>query len=166
MFNNLPIHFLRRKIIELETALFFPITQDLLRLPARIIRAIHVDKFGQVWYLVPMPRQFIQEFRQEFPGRLEFFRKEQSFCLRISGRTRLVTDPEEIEMIEFIPRYLLHQAMRGEALLVNMKIQQAEYQVFKEFHPGMLKKSWDKVIDFLQTHLVPIPNFHISVYRG
>ena len=79
MFIHPDLPFIREKIQELRSALFFSQSSSLLRMTTTIISIVKVDEVGQIWFYVPRPRQALHEFDREFPARLEFFRKGKAF---------------------------------------------------------------------------------------
>src|SRR5690606_41917161 len=83
------LKFLQHKIMELRSALFFSMSDAVLKLPTTIITALKVDELGQVWFFVNKPTQNIQEFDREFPCRAEFFRKGIDGQVKISGRAKI-----------------------------------------------------------------------------
>jgi hypothetical protein len=141
MSRNLPLQDLRQKIQELETALFFVLSNELLKMPVRIIRAIFVDDLSQIWFLLPMPTQSVKEFSPVFLAKLDFFRKQKEYSLSVTGKAFFVSDPEELNNADGIPLVLVRRAVQGEAVLVKFKIQHIDYQENKPVHPDLVL-SW------------------------
>lgn len=101
MITNLHLNFLREKINDIRTALFFSMSKSVLKLPNCIVSAIHVDDMGQIWLVMPKPTQEVKEFEQKFPVKLNFYKKGKDFFLNVTGTACLVFEPAEIdEMIE------------------------------------------------------------------
>lgn len=122
--TNLP--FLQEKISDLRSALFFSLSNAVLRMPTTIVTALKVDEVGQIWFFVNRPVQNIQEFDKEFPARLEFFRKGKSFYLKIIGKACIVNDPEELNDLLNVSEEVKSKAMH-QVVLVKVKMQSAEY---------------------------------------
>ena len=67
MVNPQHINFLSEKVKDLKTALFYSNSSSVLKLPAGVVTAINVDEVGQIWLLVPRPKQSVKEFERNFP---------------------------------------------------------------------------------------------------
>lgn len=126
MFSETHLCFLQEKILDLRSALFFSLSNSVLKMPTTIVTALKVDEGGQVWFFVNRPNQYIQEFDKEFPARLEFFRKGKNFHLKIMGKACIVNDPEELNRLVDVSEDIKRKAM-NELVLVKVKIQNAEY---------------------------------------
>lgn len=126
MLSQTHLPFLQEKISDLRSALFFSLTNAVLKMPTTIVTALKVDEVGQVWFFVNRPLQNIQEFDREFPAQLDFFRKGKSFYLKIKGRACIVNDPEEVNGLVNISEDIKAKAM-NQLVLVKVKIQSAEY---------------------------------------
>jgi len=122
--TNLP--FLQEKISDLRSALFFSLSNAVLKMPTTIVTALKVDEVGQVWFFVNRPMQHIQEFDKEFPARLEFFKKGKNFYLKIMGKACIVNDPEEVNGLVSVSEDIKTKAMY-QLVLVKVKIQSVEY---------------------------------------
>lgn len=122
------LSFMREKINEIGSALFFSQNNSVLRLPATVVTALEVDAVGQVWFFLHRPTQSLQEFDREFPARLDFYRKGKHYFLQVAGRASIVTDPEEINQLEELglPEEARLKA-REELILVRFKILKADY---------------------------------------
>jgi hypothetical protein len=118
--------FLREKIHELRSALFFNTSNAVLKLPCCIINTLKVDDAGQVWFLVNRPEQYLHEFDREFPAKLNFFRKGKRFFLNMAGKAFIVTDPEELNEVISIDDETRQQAMTN-MVLIKFKIMTAQY---------------------------------------
>jgi len=126
MTNHLPLSFVQQKIIELRNALFFPVTESLLKLSVCIVNVIKVDELGQIWFAIPLPVQDIRESDKSFASKLDFFRHGKKFYLKIAGMAYIVTDPEEINTIQ-IDTAIKERARSQELVLMKVKITHADY---------------------------------------
>ena len=144
MFQEIHLPFLKEKISELRSALFFSLSNAVLRIPTTIITALKVDDVGQVWFFVNRPVQYIQEFDREFPARLEFFRKGKNFNLKIVGKACIVNDPEELNTLVNVSDDIKTKAM-DHLVLVKVKINSAEYME----HNQVEANGWLQSIRFL-----------------
>jgi len=120
--SDLP--FIRERIQELRSALFFSQSSSLLRMTTTIVSIVKVDDLGQIWFYVPRPRQALHEFHREFPSRLEFFRKGKGFFLHITGRAFIINDPEDLNSL---PDDEIKGQAAGNMVLIKVKMGKAEY---------------------------------------
>jgi hypothetical protein len=121
---NSDLPFLREKIQELKSALFFSQNSSLLRMATSIISILKVDELGQLWFFVPRPSQALHEFDREFPVRLEFFRKGKRFFLHLTGKAYIVNDPEEVNGLQFED---LKELISDKMVLMRVKMSRADY---------------------------------------
>ncbi|MGB8195338.1 MAG: pyridoxamine 5'-phosphate oxidase family protein [Chitinophagaceae bacterium] len=120
------LNFLREKIQELRSALFFNTSNAVLKLPCCIINTIKVDEAGQVWFFVHRPEQYLHEFDKEFPARLDFFQKGKRFFLHLTGKAFIITDPEELNEIISLTEDVKQKAM-AQMVLIKFNIANADY---------------------------------------
>jgi hypothetical protein len=118
--------FLQDKIEQIGSAIFFNQSESVLKLPTSLVSNIKVDDFGYLWFFVKKPKQHLQEFDNEFPTRLDFFKKGVDYFLQVNGKGWVVADPEEqstfLEMFNDIDAGLLE-----DMVLVKVKMLKAEY---------------------------------------
>lgn len=126
MATNQQLNFLQEKIQEIGSAIFFNLSDSVLKLPTSIVSTLKVDDYGFVWFFMQKPRQSVKEFETEFPVRLDFFRKGSSCFLQVMGKGWVVTDPEEMNSLEELPMETKAMAMTN-MVLVKVKIMKAEY---------------------------------------
>lgn len=120
------LDFLREKINELRSALFFNTSNAVLKLPTCIISTLKMDEAGQVWFFVNRPEQYLHEFDREFPARLDFFRKGKRFFLHLTGKAYIVSDPEELNEIISVTDDVKQKAI-SHLVLIKFKIAAADY---------------------------------------
>jgi general stress protein 26 len=126
MLSETNLSFLQNKISDLRSALFFSLSNAVLKMPTTIVTALKVDEVGQVWFFVNRPMQNIQEFDREFPARLDFFKKGKNYYLKIIGKACIVNDPEEVNGLINLSDDIKVKA-RSQLVLVKVKIQTIEY---------------------------------------
>jgi len=118
--------FLQEKIEQIGSAIFFNQSESVLKLPTSLVSNIKVDDFGYIWFFVKRPKQHLQEFDNEFPARLDFFKKGVDYFLQVNGKGWVVADPEEqstfLEMFNDIDAGMLE-----DMVLVKVKMLKAEY---------------------------------------
>jgi general stress protein 26 len=127
MTGRLPISFIEEKVRDLENALFFSMSDAVLKIPSCVVRILETDELGQLWFVIPRPSQFIHSFDKTFPVKMDFFRKGRDYYLKIFGKAFLVNDPEEINNVECVNENTKQQARKNESVLVKVKITRAEY---------------------------------------
>lgn len=108
---------LRKKIPVLEQALFFPLSESVLRVPASLVKALHVDELGQVWFTISRPTQQLSEFDREFPARLDFYKKGVNFYLHLRGQAGMTIDPEELYHALSLPGHRYPRLQENEVLV-------------------------------------------------
>jgi general stress protein 26 len=126
MATNQQLNFLQEKIQEIGSAIFFNLSNSVLKLPTSLVTTLKVDDFGFVWFFIQKPKQQLTEFESEFPVRLDFFKKGKDYFLQVVGKGRVVTDPEEMNSFVSLPEEAKQVAMH-DMVLVKVKIQKAEY---------------------------------------
>lgn len=126
MATNQQLNFLQEKIQEIGSAIFFNLSDSVLKLPTSIVSTLQVDDYGFVWFFMQKPKQSLNEFDHEFPVRLDYFRKGTRCFLQVTGKGWVVSDPEEMNRLENLPDETRQLAMR-EMVLVKVKIMKAEY---------------------------------------
>jgi general stress protein 26 len=137
MATNQQLSFLQEKIQAIGSAIFFNLSDSVLKLPTSIVTTLKVDDYGYVWFMVQKPRQQLKEFEPEFPVRLDFFRKGTTCFLQVNGKGWVVNDPEEMNSLDaleggsFIPT--------PDTVLVKVKILKAEY-----YETNTARHSWWK----------------------
>jgi len=124
--TNQQLNFLQEKIKEIGSAIFFNLSDSVLKLPTSIVTTLKVDDYGYVWFFIQKPKQNLKEFEREFPVRLDFFRKGTSCFLQVNGKGWVVSDPEEMNSFVLLPEDPKQIAVT-EMVLVKVKIMKAEY---------------------------------------
>jgi general stress protein 26 len=123
----LPISFIEEKIKDLENALFFSMSDAVLKIPTCVVKILETDDLGQLWFQISKPAQSIHAFDRIFPVELDFFRKGKDYYLKVFGKAFLVNDPEEINSAECLTESIKQKVRNNDTLLVRVQISQAEY---------------------------------------
>lgn len=134
---NYQLSFLQKRIEEIGSAIFYNLSESVLKLPSTIVSTLKVDEFGFVWFYVQKPTQHLSEFDQEFPVKLDYYKKGAGCFLQVMGRGFFVTDPEEMNALMILPEDVKKMANESMAL-VKVKIQKAEYHETR----SLQKTSW------------------------
>jgi hypothetical protein len=134
---NHQLSFLQERIEEIGSAIFYNLSESVLKLPTSIVSTLKVDEYGFVWFFVQKPTQQLSEFDQEFPVKLDFYKKGAGYFLQVMGRGFVVTDPEEMNAYVTLPEDVKKLASEKMAL-VKVKIQKADYYQTRSMH----KANW------------------------
>jgi general stress protein 26 len=134
--SYLPLSFVQEKALDLENALFFSISESILKIPVCVVKVMQADEFGQLWFVIPRPAQHIYEFDRTFPAKLDFFKKGRDYFLKVLGNAFIVTDPEEINSIDSIEASLRKRVMMHELVLLKVKITHADYSEKADAKPS------------------------------
>src|SRR4051812_46374149 len=126
MATNQQLNFLQEKIQEIGSAIFFNLSDSVLKLPTSIVSTLKVDDYGYVWFFVQKPKQNLKEFENDFPVRMDFFKKGLSYFLQVNGKGWVITDPEDMNAFVSLPDDAKKAAMT-DMVLVKVKIMKAEY---------------------------------------
>lgn len=126
MLTETQIRFIQEKIQDLRSALFYSVSDALLKMPTTIITALNVDNAGQVWFLINRPSQYLDDFDQEFPVRLDFFKKGKDFFLKLNGKAAVIQDLTGLDNLEFMPPDMKETAV-SRMLLVKVRVQHVDY---------------------------------------
>lgn len=137
MDTNQQLTFLQERIEEIGSAIFYNLSDAVLKLPTSIVSSVKVDDYGFVWFAVQKPSQKLTEFEQEFPVKMDFYKKGKGYFLQVTGKGFVVSDPEEMNGLEELVSE--HKGiLKGSTALVKVKIQKAEYYETRSLH----KTSW------------------------
>jgi general stress protein 26 len=123
---NHQLSFLQQRIEEIGSAIFYNLSESVLKLPTSIVSTLKVDEYGFVWFFVQKPKQHLSEFEREFPVKLDFYRKGTGYFLQVMGKGFVVTDPEEMNGYVTLPEDIKKLA-NDKYALVKVKIQKADY---------------------------------------
>ncbi|MEJ7768168.1 MAG: pyridoxamine 5'-phosphate oxidase family protein [Chitinophagaceae bacterium] len=126
MFCGNDFLFLKEKIYDLDTALFISKSEAVLKVPTCIISVLKVDDTGQLWFLIPRPKQYVNEFEKSFVSEMDFYRKGKDYYLIIEGKAYIINDPEDINNLMDLPEEVKYQAMH-ERVLIKLRIKHINY---------------------------------------
>lgn len=117
------LNFVISKIQDLQTAVLHNDSNSVLNVPSNVVKTLHVDETGCIWFAIFRPMQSIAEFESRFPVALHYYQKGRSFYLNIQGMARLVIDPEEINSLPSAVSSAIDQGK----VLICVKITTANY---------------------------------------
>lgn len=130
MNSNQQLSFLQERIEDIGSAIFYNLSTSVLKLPTSVITSLRVDEYGFIWFCVQKRGEHIQEFEQEFPVKLDFYKKGKGYFLQVEGKGFVVSDPEEMNAYVTLPDEIKKLANNSVAL-VKVKIQKADYYITK-----------------------------------
>ena len=127
MYTNLTPISLKEKISELKTALFYNLSSSVLKIPNSVINVLEADDMGQLWFCMQPPVKCVTELEDDFLSELQLYQKGKSFYLKITGKTFIVSDPEEINNCGWISNDIKGKVFAGTLIMLKVKIQYANY---------------------------------------
>jgi len=139
------LSFLQNKIQGIGSALFYSLSNGVLKFPTSIVSTLKVDEVGNIWFFISKPGQHLQEFDREFPAKMQFYRKGKGYCLQVQGKACVVNDPEEINSLVSLTEDIRNEAFK-EAVLMKVQINNAEYYDYTEavqHHKGILTRLYN-----------------------
>ena len=156
--------FLQEKIKNLGSAIFFNQSEAVLKLPTSIVRIIHIDEYGYLWFFMQRPPQQLNEFEKEFPVKLDFFRKGLDYSLQVIGKGCIINDREELALITMNIDEMNRGAQNyhpDKLVLIKIKMLRADY-----FDISGHKTSWfQSALNVLQSWIFPhAPNYGPTTY--
>jgi hypothetical protein len=125
--HNAQLNFLQEKIQEIGSALFFNLSDSVLKLPTSLVQTLKVDDYGFVWLTMKRPKQQVKEFEAEFPVQLDYYKKGVGSYLQVCGKGWTVSDPEEMTVLDLSAEEIKKLTLQQEAMLVKVKILKAEF---------------------------------------
>jgi len=126
MLNDKSIRFLQEKVNDIKTAILHNLSEALIKLPTSIVNTLKIDNSGQLWFLVNRPSYEIVSYDQQFPVRLDFYRKGYPFYLHVTGSASIVEEPENLNYLIKVDDSNKNVAVQN-FMLLKVAIQKAEY---------------------------------------
>lgn len=140
MSTDINLQFIKEKIYDLKTAIFFSTSNSILKLPVRIVEALKIDEDGFLWFYMKKPLQHISAFDMVFPARLQFYQKGKSSFVEISGRGTIV-DAVGWELKEICDMAGINEPSDGQ-LLISLKISNVLYKDLSSRAKGKGLMAW------------------------
>lgn len=125
MHTDKNLQFITNCIHDTKVALLHCHTESVLKLPNSLIVTDHVDENGCIWFYTSRPRHVLSEIDKEFHASLRYFKKGNAYALNISGKGRIISDPEELLSLELSTEDI-DRALNTQ-LLICIKILKVEY---------------------------------------
>lgn len=127
MNTNLPGKLLKRKLAELNNALFFAEGDSLFKLPNHLVSEMEINDAGEIRFVIPKPAQNIEAFDKEFPVRLEFFKKGIAYRLKLQGKGTIVEDTAEMEKWLAVSSTRQEKAQKESMIMIKVTVQFVDY---------------------------------------
>jgi hypothetical protein len=156
----------QEKINELQTALFYDLSNSVLKIPVSVIQVLTIDELGQIWFAMPFQSHYLQDYNRDFLSELHFFRKGKDFYLNITGKAFLVLDPEEVNNLYSVPEEIKKKVQANELVLLKVKIRTADYfvrkiysekknykEIFQQWFSGLFSNPQASELNYRVLHL-------------
>jgi hypothetical protein len=127
MNTNLPGKLLKRKLAELNSALFFAEGDSLFKLPNHLVTEMEINDDGEIRFVIPKPAQDIEAFDKAFPVRLEFFRKGIAYRLKLQGKGAIVEDSTELEKWFAVSESRQEKAKNETMIMIKVMVKSVDY---------------------------------------
>jgi hypothetical protein len=127
MNTRLPGKLLKKKLSELNSALFFAEGDALIKLSNHLITEMDINEAGEILFVVPRPAKDLTAFETEFPVRMEFFKKGKAFRLKVRGKGYMITDQTEIESRCAASTQLQDKAGNEPVIMIKVLMQYVDY---------------------------------------
>ena len=127
MNTNLPGKLLKRKLAELNSALFFAEGDSLFKLPNHLVTEMEINDDGEIRFVIPKPAQDIEAFDKEFPVRLEFFKKGIAYRLKLQGKGAIVEDSAEMEKWVAVSESRQEKAKNETMIMIKVMVKYVDY---------------------------------------
>jgi general stress protein 26 len=153
------INFLKQRIEEIGSALFYSLSSAVLKFPTTIVNTLKVDELGNIWFFINRPEQKLTEFDWEFPAQMQFYRKGKSYFLQIAGKACIVSDPEEVNNLQGLPEDTRTRAFH-ELVLIKLKINVVQYHEYVDAQPK--QSIWQKFYNWLFEPAAPSGSYTLQ----
>jgi hypothetical protein len=154
MNSNLPGKLLKRKLLELNSALFFAENDSLFKLPNHLVTEMELNEDGdEIRFAIPKPAQDIEAFDKEFPVRMEFFKKGIAYRLKIQGKGSIIEDAAELENWLAVSPTRQEKVKNEPTIMVKVAVKYVDYtgNINSSF-PTRLKMAGMQIFDSLFSH--------------
>lgn len=104
MNTEIRVEFLRGKIMELGTALFYDQSGQVLQCPTSLIKIVDFDQQGYIYFFVERPYIDINGMHTQFPAQLRFHKKGVQWSIDLCGTAFIdggATAPQNKILVRF-----------------------------------------------------------------
>lgn len=95
MENDYKLLFIKNKLQQIKSAVMYPTSSNIVRLPNDIVEFESVDDDGLLWFSAHIPRHWIKAYELHFPAKLIFYRKGIDYYVEITG-TAVVVNKQDV----------------------------------------------------------------------
>jgi hypothetical protein len=127
MNTNLPGKLLKRKLAELNSALFFAEGDSLFKLPNHLVTEMEINDEDEIRFVIPKPAQNIEAFDKEFPVRLEFFKKGIAYRLKLQGKGEIIEDNIEMEKWTEVSESRQEKVKNEQMIMIKVAVKYVDY---------------------------------------
>jgi len=141
MNTNLPGKFIKRKLSELNSALFFAEGDSLFKLPNHLVTEMEINEDDEIRFVIPKPVQDLEAFDKEFPVRLEFFKIGIAYRLKVQGKGEIVEDKVEMEKWLLASADRQEKAKNEQMIMIKVMVKYVDYtgNISQSSFPSRLK---------------------------
>ena len=146
------LHFLKKKIREINVAVFRSEINCELQLPNNVIQTLKVEDDGTIWFFTSCNGCYAKNIDKTFYAYLNYYKKGIDCRLQVSGIASIVKNEEGLFSMSNYSR-----GTYGKLVLVKVKIMQAEFFENKPF----TKISWGEKLRHTFNHFFMTPAYRI-----
>ncbi len=88
-------NFIAEKIEDLKYAIFYCHSNDDFHINNSIIHSSTVNENGTITFFINKPKQLLEQYTQEFPVGLNYFRKGKNYFMNILGKAQVIYNNDE-----------------------------------------------------------------------
>jgi hypothetical protein len=118
MTTDTNLQFIRGKIYQIRSAIMYSMSNEVIKLPNNIVKAVKVDNEGQLWFVCKHPGWQVDQCERTFPARLHFYKKGIFFHVEVSGKATIVNDTND---------FVTTTSGTENTLLIKMTMNSIEY---------------------------------------
>ncbi len=126
MSKDLPVQFIREKIQDLQTAVVFPETNAIVKVPNYVISAAQTDEKGNIWFTIRRPALYMEQDEWQFPCRMDFFKKGIAYHMKVYGNASIISNFNEVNC-PGMPASLQQQMEDKLEVVIKVAIRYADY---------------------------------------
>jgi hypothetical protein len=121
------MNFLKSKITELQTSLFYTESVSPIKLPTHVVSDVEVDMEGRIWFAVPRPTMHIDAYEREVLAKLDFFKKGKDFFVKVKGVATLLTDAAMINGFDTLSDDMKEKMNDDKSIGIMVKIEDTQF---------------------------------------
>ena len=134
MNKELPVQFIREKIQELQTALVFPETNAIVKVPNYVISAAQTDELGNIWFTIGRPALYMEQDEWQFPCRMDFFKKGIGYHMKVYGNASIISHFNEVSCPGMPASLQQHMEDKLE-VVIKVELRYADYFELQTIQP-------------------------------